>query len=228
MRQPVPPSDEPDTAKRLLDTAERLFGERGYDGVGLRELAEAAKVNLGAATYHYGSKEALYLEAFLRRFRPVNAERLRLLREAEANAKGRPLAVEKIVDCMVRPPFLQGMEHPEFHALLARNLIIPPDFAGPALYREVEPNIEVFAAALRRSIPHLSEDLVRLRELFSMGALLLFSVRVGRTRPRRNPRQEEGIIKELVRFITAGLRSKPAVSDDERLRLPRPPKPKRQ
>ena len=224
MRKKPAPIDEPDTAERLLDTAERLFGERGFDGVGLRELADVAKVNLGAATYHYGSKEALYIEAFMRRFRPVNAERLRLLQQAETKAKGRPLAVEKIVDCMVRPPFMQGMEHPEFHALLARNLIIPPDFVGPALYREVEANIEVFAAALRRSLPHVSEDLIRLRELFSMGALLMFSVRIGRMRPPRNARDEEGIIKELVRFISAGLRSEPAVRDSERLRLSRPSK----
>src|ERR1039457_3856450 len=101
------PAAERETTERLLDTAERLFGEHGYDGVGMRLLADEANVNLGAATYHFGSKEALYIETFMRRFRPTNAERLQLLREAEAEAEGRPLAVERIVDCMIRPPFLQ-------------------------------------------------------------------------------------------------------------------------
>jgi len=30
------------TAQRLLDAAERLFGEHGYNGVGMRALAQAA------------------------------------------------------------------------------------------------------------------------------------------------------------------------------------------
>ena len=36
------------TAQRLLDSAERLFGEHGYNGVGMRALAQHAKVNLAA------------------------------------------------------------------------------------------------------------------------------------------------------------------------------------
>ena len=111
MKSMAQPADERETRERLLDTAERLFGELGYDGVGMRALAGEAKVNLGAATYHFGSKEALYIETFMRRFRPTNAERLRLLREAEAEAHGKPLRVEKIVDCMVRPPYLLGLKH---------------------------------------------------------------------------------------------------------------------
>ena len=66
----------------------------------MRALASTAKVNLGAATYHFGSKKELYIETFLRRFRPTNAERLRLLQEAQEN--GKIPSVEKIVDCMTK------------------------------------------------------------------------------------------------------------------------------
>jgi AcrR family transcriptional regulator len=58
--------------KWLLDTAERLFDEHGYDA-GMRALAEEAKVNLGTAIYHYSSEEALCIKTFMRRFRPANA-----------------------------------------------------------------------------------------------------------------------------------------------------------
>src|SRR5208282_4548196 len=134
-----PAANERETVTRLLDAAERLFGEAGFDGVGMRALAREAKVNLGAATYHFGSKEKLYSEMFLRRFRPMNAERLRLLREAEARAKGRRLAVETIVECMVRPPYLLGLQHPEFNAMVARSLFFPPAFLENALREEFEP-----------------------------------------------------------------------------------------
>ena len=57
-------TDERETKERLLDAAERLFGEYSYEGVGMRMLADEAKVNLGAATYHFGSKQALSSKPF--------------------------------------------------------------------------------------------------------------------------------------------------------------------
>jgi AcrR family transcriptional regulator len=95
---------------------------------------------MGATTYHFGSKEALYrnLHATLS---SCNAERLRLLRKAGAEAKGKPLTVEKIVDCMVRPPFLRGSAHPKFHALLARNLLMPPLFLHAGIQGKFEPTL---------------------------------------------------------------------------------------
>lgn len=46
----------------LLKAAERLFIERGYQAVSTRDLAEEAKVNLGAIQYHFGSKAGLFVE----------------------------------------------------------------------------------------------------------------------------------------------------------------------
>lgn len=52
------------TRELLLETATELFAEHGYDAVSTRMIAEKAKVNLGGIHYHFGSKEALYIEAF--------------------------------------------------------------------------------------------------------------------------------------------------------------------
>lgn len=218
------PADERETTERLLDTAERLFGMHGYDGVGMRMLAEEAKVNLGATTYHFGSKEALYIETFMRRFRPANVERLGMLREAEAEAKGKPLTVERIVHCMIRPPFLQGLAHPNSHALLARNLLMPPPFLHAAIHRELKPNVEAFITALRRTLPYVPEDMIRFRVIFSMGSLLMFTAQRGAMGPARNPKFDESILEELVRFISAGLQSEPAVPAADWPPPPRPPK----
>lgn len=61
----MPPSEET-TRDRLLDAAETLFGARGYEGVGIREIAETAGVNLSGIKYHFGSKRGLYLETIRR------------------------------------------------------------------------------------------------------------------------------------------------------------------
>lgn len=211
-----------ETTERLLDTAERLFGEHGYDGVGMRLLAEAAKVNLGAATYHFGSKQALYVATIMRRLRPVNAERLRLLRTAQALARGRPLLVDTIVECMVRPPYVLGLEHPDFHTLLARALFMPPPFLEAVLHAELDPSDEVFVAALRRSLGKVPVDLIHLRVTFSMGALLMFSVRMSKLRPQRHAKFDASLLQEVIRVIAAGLQSAPAVPPDEWPPNPRP------
>ncbi len=44
----------------IMDVATDLFGQYGYRGVTVRQLTLAAKVNLGAITYHFGGKEELY------------------------------------------------------------------------------------------------------------------------------------------------------------------------
>ena len=190
-------------------------------------LADEARVNLGATTYHFGSKEALYVETFLRRFRPTNAERLRLLAEAEAKSGGKPLSVEKIVECMIRPPFESGLEHPAFQRFLARNLLLPPAFLHAVLHKELAPNIAKFIAALQRSLPDFPEDLLHLRSMFAMGSMLMFSIRANEMPGMQNPKIHEAVLAEMVGFITAGIQSEPAVSPADRPPLPVPPKPSR-
>ncbi len=51
---------EGNTARALLDAARELFIARGYDGTSIRAITARAQANLGAVTYHFGSKSALY------------------------------------------------------------------------------------------------------------------------------------------------------------------------
>jgi TetR/AcrR family transcriptional regulator, regulator of cefoperazone and chloramphenicol sensitivity len=46
--------------ERLLAVASDLFARNGYDAVSVRDITSRAKANLGAITYHFGSKEALF------------------------------------------------------------------------------------------------------------------------------------------------------------------------
>ncbi len=48
--------------ERLLDAAEKLFARYGFNGVSVRQIVHAAKVNLGAVPYHFGTKEELFKE----------------------------------------------------------------------------------------------------------------------------------------------------------------------
>ena len=208
------------TAERLLDAAEKLFGQYGYNGVGMRALALQAKVNLAAATYHFGSKKALYVETFLRRFRDVNAERSRRLSEAQDRAGGSPLEVETIVECLMRPPFEMGLAHPAFSELLARTMVEPPPFLQAALRRELDANSGVFMGALQQALPELPAPLLHLRLALSMGPLLMLTVQLGKAPEARAPARDEAVLKEVVRFASSGLASPPASHADAKLLLP--------
>lgn len=208
-------SDASTTTESLLNTAERLFAEYGYDGVGMRALADEAGVNLGATTYHYGSKEKLYIETVMRRFRPIGEERIKLLRQAEKAAKGKPVPVETIVDCMLRPPFMTVLAHPYFPALLARNLFMPPPFMQEFLAKELPTFNEPFVAALARTLPNLPLEVLRMRDMFAGGVILMVSRQLGKMPMRSNPTFCEFVIKEMVTFITAGLRTEPPISGSD-------------
>ncbi len=50
-----------DTVGRILSTATRLFADKGYDGTSVKDICDAAGVNIAAIHYHFGSKENLYV-----------------------------------------------------------------------------------------------------------------------------------------------------------------------
>lgn len=48
------------TQQRILSAAAALFGSKGFDGTGLREVETASGVNRGLISYHFGNKEDLW------------------------------------------------------------------------------------------------------------------------------------------------------------------------
>jgi TetR/AcrR family transcriptional regulator len=70
------------TKEKLLETATGLFAERGYDGVSIRDIAKASGCNLGAVTYHFGSKEALFGTVVETRLAPLK-ENVRRIAEGD-------------------------------------------------------------------------------------------------------------------------------------------------
>src|SRR3954466_13792496 len=93
-----------DTRERILDTAERLFAERGFGATSLRSIIASAEVNLAAVHYHFRSKEALLEAVIVRRLEPLNRERLELLDQYEREAGKWGPSLEQILDALLSPP----------------------------------------------------------------------------------------------------------------------------
>lgn len=85
----------------LLDAAEEVFAENGFEGAGMKAIARAAGVSQSLLHYHFGTKEALYADVIGRRARAINEERAVLLEQVDLEA---PDAVARIFRAFLAPP----------------------------------------------------------------------------------------------------------------------------
>jgi AcrR family transcriptional regulator len=147
------------TKAAILNAAERLYAERGFADVTLRDIVAAADVNLAAVNYHFGSKDELIAELFVSRSLATNRERLNELKAGEEAGGGRA-DIDAIVRALVGPP-LRGCLGPERErSTAARFMILASIESVPPIRRiknrEID-HLRKFAAALRRSLPASSE-----------------------------------------------------------------------
>src|SRR5918911_3680849 len=92
-----------ETRTRILDAAEELFMQHGFEATSMRQLTAKAGVNLAAVNYHFGSKDALIEAVFRRRLDPMNAARIAELEKLEADSVARSPSPEAIIRAFLVP-----------------------------------------------------------------------------------------------------------------------------
>ena len=107
---------------KILDAAERLFAQRGFAGIGMREVADSAGMGKSSLFHHFRSKAELYA-AVVGRILDVFDRRL----TAALAAGGDPLTrfdrwVDTLIDILA--------EHPTSPRLLLRSLFEDDDLTG--------------------------------------------------------------------------------------------------
>jgi len=151
------PSDR--TRASILDAAERLYAERGFSDVTLRDIVAAAGVNLAAVNYHFGSKDELIAELFVTRSIATNRERLNELKAAEAAGGGRA-EIDAVLRALVGPP-VRGCLGPENERSKAARFMIRASIESVPPIRRIKnreiDHLRKFAAAMRRSLPDCSD-----------------------------------------------------------------------
>ncbi|MBB3173862.1 AcrR family transcriptional regulator [Endobacter medicaginis] len=165
---------ESDTKNRILDAAERLYVEHGVDGVSLRPVTAAARANLAAVNYHFGSRDNLLRAMLERRLDPLNAARDRLLDACEARW-GERLACEHMLAALFVPALHQAREAGESGYERMRFLGRVYSDASPLVTGLLKSRYDAtqrrFLAGFARSLPELALPDLKLRLSFVMKAV---------------------------------------------------------
>jgi AcrR family transcriptional regulator len=201
------------TKTRILDTAERLFANRGFDATSIRDIANMAKVNLGAVNYHFKTKQELIVAVFLRRVEPMNRHRLALLDDIEHNVQGKPAPVEALIEAMIRPTVESGFgkEGETFLRLTSRYYGELNPEIDRMIRAKSEQMISRFTSAFLRALPKLSPEELFWRLKFSFAALNHLLVATGRKDPSQTQfgknLDRERLVRSLVTFVAAGFKA---------------------
>jgi AcrR family transcriptional regulator len=201
------------TKVRILESAETLFMEHGFEATSLRLITNAAGVNLAAVNYHFGSKEELFQSVLTRRLDPMNQARVALLDGYERDGPS-PLACERILAALFIPA-LELARDParggsNFLRLLGRAYADPAPFIRQFLSQQYAPMIARFKDAFARALPHLPRKELSWRLHFIMGALsyTLAGTDALKIIAELNPVEtdnDEILLRRLAPFLLAGL-----------------------
>jgi AcrR family transcriptional regulator len=163
------------TKERILDTAEVLFAEKGYRAVSVREITSAARCNLAAVNYHFGTKKNLYLEVFRSRWVP-RATRIRdSFRKALAgqDTLSPPLVVRALAQAFVEGP-LSDEVRLRHSQLMIREMTQPTKAFEFVAQEVIQPFFKEFADKLGSAQIDKVDQEQMLLNIFSIFSMVLY------------------------------------------------------
>lgn len=209
---PKAAAERPDRKQAILLAAEKLFAQRGYHAVSLRQIAEEAAVPLALVAYYYGQKHELF-HAIFAHWADTIAERLSALQEvmAQPHDAGK---LQRIVEAFIGPVIrLRASAEGEYYALLmTQGLSTQQDEADRILREFFDPMAQAFVGGLHETLaaefPGVTRGQVAWCYQFALGALLhhINDTRVARLSGGANRPNDPAAAPQLVRFIVHGIR----------------------
>ena len=201
-----------DARERLMEVAEKMFAERGFDATSVRDLTAAAECNLAAVNYHFGSKEALYREMFVRRLRQFRESRLASISSVMESKEQATL--ERLLYSFSRAflkPFEDVQESEIFMKLYSREVL--EQRLNPRLFVEelAEPTLSNMAEALCTICPDVEKSKA-MPCIVSLISQLIHMQQVKRMLSGQVDElakvvtETETMLAHIVRFTAAGIR----------------------
>lgn len=199
-----------ETKERILEAAERLFAEHGFDGTSMRMITGEAEVSLALVNYHFGSKHNLLRDVITRRMEPINEERLERLRLLEERYGDGRIPVEELLLAFIEPMVKQDRKgDPQRFMRVAQSQIRGADKFLREVWRDHFMELaNRYLEAFRRALPHLEGEDIYWRMHFLVGLVLSSLTQAARVHYLSEGRVDGGdwdaMLCHLVKFARAG------------------------
>jgi len=164
------------TRERILDAAEALFAQRGFEGVSVRQIMSQADADVSLAYYHFKSKRDLFDQVMLRRVEYLNEIRLKALEEVEQRHQDDEPTVEEIIGAFTKPLLqLLAEDHDKWshYFQLIAQINNSPERGGELMSRYFDPLVTRFIEALQKALPDSDPEDLFWSYHFLSGALTL-------------------------------------------------------
>lgn len=198
---------------RLLDTAEGLFAEKGFDGTSIREITSRAKCNLAAVNYHFGGKEKLYSEVFRRRLIAMRDVRIASIEEVMSQTDHEPTLEELIRAFAIAfiEPLVDKSQGQRFIRMTIREML-DPRLPKKMFTEEIAiPTLSALGKAMSRVCPGLGQKETVMSIISVVGQLMhaihlneMFVAKEDIGLPMLNLTE---MVDHIVEFSTAGIRA---------------------
>ncbi len=162
------------TKNKILDAAENLFADKGFNGTSLREITSLADVNLAAVNYHFGSKKEL-IKAVMSRYMNELSPKLEASLSAICQQTQQPNLVEvfsAFIDPLLSLNVFKEKGTSNFLQLLGRGYTDSQGFLRWFLTTQYPGVIENFVSAVQRAYPELTAEDIFWRLHFTMGTVV--------------------------------------------------------
>ena len=198
------------TRKRILDTAECLFAERGFAATSVRDITARAGCNLAAVNYHFGGKQNLYSEVFRRRLAALREQRLASIHDARENTDSLEAVLAAFADVFLRPLVARGGSRSVLD-LLQREMLDPQLPSNVYRSEFTEPVNGALVAAMIGAVPGLDTRSARVCAISVIGQLVHLARQVRRDKSQTGTGDDVLSLREsvaqIVRFSAAGVRA---------------------
>lgn len=200
------------TREKIMDSAELLFADHGYEGTSLRSIMAHADVSISLINYHFGTKEGLLRAIFESKTETISRQRRDWIQAAICTKT--PLQLEEILRGYFLPSFRNSLRHHRtnhFMRLVGRIGSDRSEIAQQMMREFFDGFQRDFIEVLKSSLPHLSEKDLYWR-LHCLLCILTHSI----NNPRRIFELSKGVcdftkvdeaFEHLLPFLVDGLRA---------------------
>jgi len=162
------------TKNKILDAADVLFADKGFNGTSLREITSQANVNLAAVNYHFGSKKEL-IKAVMSRYMDELSPQLESALSLICNADIKPTlhdVFSAFIDPLLNLNEFKKNGTSTFLQLLGRGYTDSQGFLRWFLTTQYPDVFTYFTKAVKIAYPELSTEEIFWRLHFTMGTIV--------------------------------------------------------